>query len=112
MTDLSRDPHAFHALKDGPGFGPEAPSTDDSERPFGLADRIRPYRPGPRAQEAVQRLMADLTGKRLPDPMLPAHLREDETALARESRHPRPRALALACMQTALRPCLFTEPRS
>ncbi|WP_333817446.1 class II D-tagatose-bisphosphate aldolase non-catalytic subunit [Tabrizicola sp.] len=112
MTDLSRDPHALHALKDGPGLSSEAPSTGYSERPFGLADRIRPYRPAPCAQAAVQRPMADLTGKRLPDPMLPAHAREDETALARESRHPRPRALALARVQTALRPCCFTEPRS
>ncbi|WP_374376311.1 class II D-tagatose-bisphosphate aldolase non-catalytic subunit [Tabrizicola sp.] len=83
-----------------------------SERHFGLADRIRYYWPDPKAQEAVQRLFTDLAGKRLPDPMLHAHFREDEIATARANAYPLPRALALARVQTALRPYFFTGPRS
>ena len=83
-----------------------------SERHFGLADRIRYYWPDPRAQQAVQRLMADLDGKRLPDPMLLAHFRPSEIASARASAYPLPRALALARVQTALSPYFFTGPRS
>jgi tagatose-1,6-bisphosphate aldolase non-catalytic subunit AgaZ/GatZ len=82
------------------------------QRHFGLADRIRYYWPDPKAQAAVQRLMADLADKRLPDPLLAAHFRADEIATARESRHSLPRALALARVQTALRPYFFTGPRS
>ncbi|MFN3576910.1 MAG: class II D-tagatose-bisphosphate aldolase non-catalytic subunit [Tabrizicola sp.] len=82
-----------------------------SERHFGLADRIRYYWPDPAAQQAVARLMADLEGRRLPDPLLAAHFREAEIALARKSRHSLPRALALARVQTALRPYFFTGPR-
>lgn len=82
------------------------------QRHFGYADRIRYYWPDPKAQAAVQRLMADLADKRLPDPLLLAHFRADEIATARESRHPLPRALALARVQTALRPYFFTGPRS
>lgn len=83
-----------------------------TERHFGLADRIRYYWPTPKAQQTVQRLMADLDAKRLPDPMLLAHFRASEIASARESRHSLPRALALARVQTALRPYFFTGPRS
>lgn len=83
-----------------------------TERHFGLADRIRYYWPDPAAQQAVQRLFADLADKRLPDPMLAAHFAPIELASARESRHPLPRALALARVQTALRPYFFTGPRS
>ncbi|MBL9074191.1 class II D-tagatose-bisphosphate aldolase, non-catalytic subunit [Tabrizicola sp.] len=83
-----------------------------SERHFGLADRIRYYWPDPKAREAVQRLMTDLADKRLPDPMLHAHFREDEIATARANAYPLPRALALARVQTALRPYFFTGPRS
>ncbi len=81
------------------------------QRHFGLADRIRYYWPDPRAQQAVQRLLTDLTDKRLPDPLLAAHFAPDEIAIARKSRHPLPRALALARVQTALRPYFFTGPR-
>jgi D-tagatose-1,6-bisphosphate aldolase subunit GatZ/KbaZ len=83
-----------------------------SERHFGLADRIRYYWPDPKAQTAVQHLMTDLADKRLPDPLLAAHFSVSELALVRESRHPLPRALALARVQTALRPYFFTGPRS
>lgn len=83
-----------------------------TERHFGLADRIRYYWPDPAAQQAVQRLMSDLDGKRLPDPILAAHFTPIEIASARESRHSLPRALALARVQTALRPYFFTGPRS
>jgi D-tagatose-1,6-bisphosphate aldolase subunit GatZ/KbaZ len=83
-----------------------------TERHFGLADRIRYYWPDPMAQQAVQRLMADLDGKRLPDPMLAAHFAPIEIASARESRHSLPRALALARVQTALRPYFFPGSRS
>ncbi|HEY6918262.1 MAG TPA: class II D-tagatose-bisphosphate aldolase, non-catalytic subunit, partial [Tabrizicola sp.] len=82
------------------------------QRHFGLADRIRYYWPEPKAQAAVQRLFADLADKRLPDPLLQAHFAPSEIAIARESRHPLPRALALARVQTALRPYFFTGPRS
>jgi D-tagatose-bisphosphate aldolase class II non-catalytic subunit len=82
------------------------------QRHFGLADRIRYYWPAPEATKAVQHLMADLADKRLPDPLLLAHFRADEIAAARESRHSLPRALALARVQTALRPYFFTGPRS
>jgi D-tagatose-bisphosphate aldolase class II non-catalytic subunit len=82
------------------------------QRHFGLADRIRYYWPDTRAQAAVERLMADLADKRLPDPVLLAHFRADEMAAARESRHPLPRALAMARVQTALRPYFFNGPRS
>lgn len=81
------------------------------QRHFGLADRIRYYWPDPKANEAVQRLMADLADKRLPDPVLAAHFSASELASARESRHPLPRALALARVQTALRPYFFTGHR-
>lgn len=81
------------------------------QRHFGLADRIRYYWPDPKAKKAVQRLMADLADKRLPDPVLAAHFSASELASARESRHPLPRALALARVQTALRPYFFTGHR-
>ena len=81
------------------------------QRHFGLADRIRYYWPEPKAQAAVQRLLTDLQDKRLPDPLLLAHFREAEIATARKSRHSLPRALALARVQTALRPYFFTGPR-
>ena len=81
------------------------------QRHFGLADRIRYYWPDPKAQQAVQRLLTDLADKRLPDPLLTAHFSASELASARESRHPLPRALALARVQTALRPYFFTGPR-
>jgi D-tagatose-bisphosphate aldolase class II non-catalytic subunit len=83
-----------------------------TERHFGLADRIRYYWPAPKAQAAVQRLLADLADKRLPDPMLAAHFAPVEIASARASAYPLPRALALARVQTALRPYFFTGPRS
>ena len=82
-----------------------------TERHFGLADRIRYYWPATRAQEAVQNLLADLDGKRMPDPMLLAHFRADEIATARAKAYPLPRALALARVQTALSPYFFTGPR-
>ena len=82
------------------------------QRHFGLADRIRYYWPDPKAQEAVHRLMTDLADKRLPDPLLAAHFRAEEIATARASHYPLPRALALARVQTALRPYFFTGPRS
>lgn len=82
-----------------------------TERHFGLADRIRYYWPDPKAQAAVQRLFAELADKRLPDPLLAAHFSASELASARESRHPLPRALTLARVQTALSPYFFTGPR-
>ncbi|MFM7335742.1 MAG: class II D-tagatose-bisphosphate aldolase non-catalytic subunit [Tabrizicola sp.] len=81
------------------------------QRHFGLADRIRYYWPDPKAQQAVNRLLSDLADKRLPDPVLQAHFRAEEVATARKSRHSLPRALALARVQTALRPYFFTGPR-
>ncbi len=83
-----------------------------TERHFGLADRIRYYWPTAPARDAVHRLLADLADKRLPDPLLLAHFGVDEIATARESRHSLPRALALARVQSALRPYFFTGPRS
>jgi D-tagatose-bisphosphate aldolase class II non-catalytic subunit len=82
------------------------------QRHFGLADRIRYYWPDPKAQSAVQTLMTNLTGKRLPDPLLLAHFTADEIATARKSRHSLPRALALVRVQTALRPYFFMGPRT
>ncbi len=82
------------------------------QRHFGLADRIRYYWPEPKAQAAVQRLLTDLADKRLPDPVLVAHFSAAEIAAAHESRHSLPRALALARVQSALRPYFFTGPRS
>lgn len=81
------------------------------QRHFGLADRIRYYWPAPPAQQAVDRLLTDLQDKRLPDPLLLAHFRPDEIASARASHYPLPRALALARVQSALRPYFFTGPR-
>lgn len=83
-----------------------------TERHFGLADRIRYYWPVPAAQRAVEGLFADLGDKRLPDPLLSAHFSRAEIASARASHYPLPRALALARVQTALRPYFFTGPRS
>ena len=83
-----------------------------TERHFGLADRIRYHWPAPQAQAAVACLMADLDGKRLPDPLLSTHFRGAEIATACASAYPVPRALALAQVQTALRPHVFTGPRS
>ncbi|HLQ20248.1 MAG TPA: class II D-tagatose-bisphosphate aldolase, non-catalytic subunit [Tabrizicola sp.] len=82
------------------------------QRHFGLADRIRYYWPDPMAQAAVGRLLTDLADKRLPDALLLAHFRPDEIATARASHYPLPRALALARVQTALRPYFFTGPRT
>ncbi|MCU0903000.1 MAG: class II D-tagatose-bisphosphate aldolase, non-catalytic subunit [Tabrizicola sp.] len=83
-----------------------------TERHFGLADRIRYYWPEQKAQAAVQRLLTDLADKRLPDPVLAAHFCSAEIAIARSSPYPLPRALALARVQTALRPYFFTGARS
>jgi tagatose-1,6-bisphosphate aldolase non-catalytic subunit AgaZ/GatZ len=83
-----------------------------TERHFGLADRIRYYWPDPKARAAVRHLIADLSDKRLPDPLLAAHFCTAEIASARASAYPMPRALALARVQTALRPYFFTGPRS
>ncbi|MGL4237145.1 class II D-tagatose-bisphosphate aldolase non-catalytic subunit [Tabrizicola sp.] len=77
------------------------------QRHFGLADRIRYYWPQPKAQAAVARLFADLDGRQLPDPALLAHFRPEEIASARRTRHSLPRALALARVQSALRPYFF-----
>jgi D-tagatose-bisphosphate aldolase class II non-catalytic subunit len=82
------------------------------QRHFGFADRIRYYWPDPKAQAAVGRLISDLQDKRLPDPLLLAHFRDTEIATARASHYPLPRALALARVQTTLRPYFFTGPRS
>jgi D-tagatose-bisphosphate aldolase class II non-catalytic subunit len=82
------------------------------QRHFGLADRIRYYWPEPVAQEAVRRLLTDLSDKHLPDPLLAAHFCSAEIAMARASNYPLPRALALARVQSALRPYFFTGPRS
>ena len=83
------------------------------ERHFGLADRIRYYWPQPKAQRAVARLFADLDGKTLPGPALGAHFRAEEVASATRSPHSLPRALAMARVQSALRPYFFnTGPRS
>jgi D-tagatose-1,6-bisphosphate aldolase subunit GatZ/KbaZ len=82
------------------------------QRHFGRADRIRHDWPDARAGQAVQRLMADLADKRLPDPLLAAHFRTAEIAFARASHYSLPRALALARVQTALRPWFFTGSRS
>jgi D-tagatose-bisphosphate aldolase class II non-catalytic subunit len=81
------------------------------QRHFGLADRIRYYWPDPKARQAVDRLLADLSDKRLPGPLLLAHFSATEIATARASHYPLPRALALARVQTALRPYFFTGPR-
>ena len=83
-----------------------------TERHFGLADRIRYYWPSSQAQAAVDALLGDLADKRLPDPMLLSHFGADEIATARASHYPLPRALALARVQTALRPYFFTGARS
>ncbi len=77
------------------------------ERHFGLADRIRYYWPQDRARAAVARLFADLDGKPLPDPVLHGHFSEAEIASARQSPHSLPQALAIARVQSALRPYFF-----
>ena len=77
------------------------------ERHFGLADRIRYYWPQTRARAAVARLFADLDGRQLPGPALHAHFSEAEIALARQSPHSLPQALAIARVQSALRPYFF-----
>lgn len=77
------------------------------ERHFGLADRIRYYWPHPRARAAVARLMADLDGRQLPGPAIHAHFSEAEIASARQSPHGLPQALAIARVQSALRPYFF-----
>jgi D-tagatose-1,6-bisphosphate aldolase subunit GatZ/KbaZ len=78
------------------------------ERHFGLADRIRYYWPQPTAQAAVGRLFADLDGRNLPEPALLAHFARAEIASARQAPHSLPRALALARVQSALRPYFFS----
>jgi D-tagatose-bisphosphate aldolase class II non-catalytic subunit len=79
------------------------------ERHFGLADRIRYYWPQTRARAAVARLFADLDGRQLPEPALRAHFHEDEIASARQSPHSLPQALAIARVQSALRPYFFNS---
>jgi D-tagatose-1,6-bisphosphate aldolase subunit GatZ/KbaZ len=79
------------------------------ERHFGLADRIRYYWPQAQARKAVVRLFADLEGRNLPDPALLAHFRPDEIAAARQSRRCLAPALALARVQSALRPYFFNS---
>lgn len=103
---MLENPAHWHAHIHGTSADPR------TERHFGLADRVRYYWPITQAQQAVLRLLSDLADKRLPDPLLLAHFRADEIATARESRHSLPRALAIARVQSALRPYFFTGPRS
>jgi D-tagatose-bisphosphate aldolase class II non-catalytic subunit len=79
------------------------------ERHFGLADRIRYYWPKAKAQAAVARLFADLEGRNLPEPALLAHFRHAEIASARKAPHSLPRALAMARVQSVLRPYFFNS---
>lgn len=101
-------------MLDAPGYWQAHVHGPDQrlQRHFGLADRIRYYWPQAKAQAAVQRLMADLADKTLPDPLLAAHFSAPEIATARASHYPLPRALALARVQSALRPYFFTGPRT
>ena len=60
----------------------------------------------------MARLFADLEGRDLPEPALLAHFAGSEIASARQTPHSLPRALALARVQSALRPYFFnTGPR-
>lgn len=80
------------------------------QRHFGLADRIRYYWPAPQAEAAVAALFADLERVTLPDHALLRHFAAAEVASARRSAHGLPRALALAKVQSALRPYFFLFP--
>ena len=77
------------------------------ERHFGLADRVRYYWPQERAQAAVTRLLGDLTGKTLPDPLLTQFFAAEEVDAARTLGGDLPKALAIVHVQSALRPYFF-----
>jgi D-tagatose-1,6-bisphosphate aldolase subunit GatZ/KbaZ len=76
-------------------------------RHFGLADRIRYYWPADRAQRAVARLLADLAGRPLPDPLLWQVFAPAVLVRAEAIPGPRPQALARAQVQEALAPYLW-----
>jgi D-tagatose-1,6-bisphosphate aldolase subunit GatZ/KbaZ len=83
-----------------------------AQRHFGLADRIRYYWPQPSAEAAVAALFADLSDVNLTDAQLSAFFSIQEIASARAASHRRPsqfaKALALAHVQSALRPYFFS----
>jgi D-tagatose-1,6-bisphosphate aldolase subunit GatZ/KbaZ len=81
------------------------------QRHAGLADRIRYYWPRPGAQEAVARLMHDLEGRSLPDPLLWQVFDSGVLDLAENLPGERPGALVRAAIQQALLPYFQVSDR-
>src|SRR5690554_7636127 len=78
-------------------------------RHVGLADRIRYYWPHPQAQAAAGALMADLSARNLPEPLLWQAFPESVLTLAEVIPGPRPQALLQAAVQEMLMPYFFDE---
>lgn len=78
-------------------------------RHVGLADRIRYYWPHPQAQAATGALMADLSARNLPEPLLWQAFPESVLTLAEVIPGPRPQALLQAAVQEMLMPYFFDE---
>ena len=77
------------------------------QRHFGLADRIRYYWPLPDAQRIVTRLLADLTQRRLPLPLLLQCFAPGVIDRAERIGGPLPQALIAAQIELALDPYFF-----
>lgn len=77
------------------------------QRHFGLADRIRYYWPQAAAQKVVSRLVADLTTRTLPIPLLWQHFAPQVLDRAEVIGGPLPQALIAAQIELALDPYFF-----
>ena len=77
------------------------------QRHFGLADRIRYYWPDPTARRAVARLLADLSDRAVPEPLLWQVFDRGLLDLAEALPGTLPERLLLAGVQQQLRPYFF-----
>lgn len=79
------------------------------QRHYGLADRIRYYWPQAGAQKVVNRLLADLSARRIPTPLLWQHFAPAVLDRAEMVGGPVPQALIAAQIELALDPYFFAD---
>lgn len=83
------------------------PGTPDEQRllrHFSYSDRIRYYWPEPRAAAAVDRLLDRLDARDIPETLISQHLGRLHASVLAGQTAPRPRALCIAAVNTALDP--------
>ena len=80
------------------------PTEQRLQRHFSYSDRIRYYWPEPDARAAVDRLMARLEAKTIPETLISQHLARLYPDVVTGVLAPTPRALCLAAIDAALEP--------